>query len=407
MSECLSANEILAKVTGTTPPDDQLRIDAHLKECTKCKQHVEECERTFFRSTLRTTLQVIGIGIMVGGLPVLAFVLASAATLFANVGKAYSYFPSTPVPRWATFNIAPIPEISLIASGMFFAVAMILLGWCVAAIIRPRRVMSAAMLSLGTGTVAGLASFLAGIGWPMVLTLTIVPSLPDMQLLADVRGSERSEPQEATPPDQSDRLLEKYPDLTKVAEKDRSQRLMGKIVADQVTGSYEGMLWGMLFPFALFGLTGFSQGFIAGALLRRGNSRLGSLLPYLEISLPTTMLICAMITSFFFTLVAVRFLSREPPEVWPWLLFFSGWIAAAIFVVAYRWPFWARWSFYLTLEIVLGHLIVGLWTIPPEVNPFADLILAGMGTLVVCGSMVWREFRARRTQTEQQAPVAA
>jgi hypothetical protein len=406
MPECLSANEILAVIAGTMPPDDRLWIDAHLKECDKCKQEVAKGERTFFRSTLRTTLQVIGIGIMVGGLPVLAFVLASAATLFANVGKAYSYFPSTPVRRWATFNIAPIPEISLVASGMFFAVAMLLMGWCVAALIRPRRVMSAAMLSLGTGTVAGLASFLAGIGWPMVLTLTIVPSLPDMQLLGDVRG-QPSEAAEATPADQPDRLLEKYPDLTKVAEKDRPQRLMSKIIADQVTGSYEGMLWGMLFPFALFGLTGLMQGFISGALLVRGDSRLGSLLPYLEISLPTTMLISAMITSFFFTIVAVRFLSREPPDVLPWLLFFCGWMAVAIFVVAYRWPFWARWSFYLTLEIVLGHVIVGLWTIPPEVNEFADLILVGVGTLVVCASMGWREFRARRTHTEQQAPVAA
>src|SRR5262249_49708107 len=169
MSDCLSTTEVIAYLSGTTPSANRPRLKEHLEVCEACKQQVAQSERVLFRSSLRTTLWIIGIGMFVGGPAVLGFSLAAMADFFAAIGKAYAHFPSVPVSRLATADLGPIPTISWVSCVCLAMIAMFGMGWLVAAIVRPRRIVSSAALVMSTGIVAGLAAYLLGFGWAIVI----------------------------------------------------------------------------------------------------------------------------------------------------------------------------------------------------------------------------------------------
>jgi hypothetical protein len=406
-SNCLSTPEIIAQLTGTTPPDDRPRIASHLTECAQCRQQITQGQHALFRSYLRTTLWIIGIGVFVGGPAVLGFSIACVAKLLDNLGKVYSHFPSVAAPLLATSSLEPIPTLSLVACGLFAAISWYAMGWFVAAIVRPSGIISCAALSLFTGLIAGITAYAGGLGWAMGITLAILPSLDDMKVLAD--GYERhqhpatAEASQEPKPHPQEQLVEKYPDLTEVQEKDRAGYLFGKIVADQVVGSYAGIIWGIILALGFYGLTGLAQGVIGGYLRRRGDSWYGSLLPYFELSLPASLLCSIGVLSLVIVVVLSRGLREFEVPRWGWSVFFAAWLVVAAFAVAYRWPFWARWGFYSAWFVALGHLLMDLWTIPDEISPLIDVAIMGVGLLLAMAGLAWKIVRRRLDSVPAQA----
>src|SRR5262249_49769184 len=119
--------------------------------------------------------------------------------------------------------------------------------------------------------------------------------LRDLSEAAWVAPAPKEEPPdraEKTPPQALDRLLERYPDLREVPVEERGRVLHSKILLDLMTGIPPGLWLGALYVLLMGVLACTIQVMAAGPLLRRPGSRWAVLPPYLEVAIPSTVLIC-------------------------------------------------------------------------------------------------------------------
>jgi hypothetical protein len=196
------------------------------------------------------------------------------------------------------------------------------------------------------------------VGWYFINLTAVWPVQADLELLSRAAWEEPTPPgKEPDPagqprPQPSDELLEKYPDLRAVSPAERGRVLAKKITADLMAGIPLGICFGALFVLAVAVPVYTTQVIAAGPLVRRQGPRFAVLLPYVEVSVPATVLFVLAFSStvehYFnirlqlwhlalFVLLGLVLIGTRCG--WPWplrLLLHAGWLWSAGMVVL-RW----------------------------------------------------------------------
>jgi hypothetical protein len=377
MSECLTTAEIVRLATDTSSPAEKARLESHVTECAVCKQELHRLQHSWVRKNLRAALWIVLVGFICGGPAILGFAVGAIATLLKNVSISYDKFPSLDRPWLASVpTLGEVPVPVLFTLGFLAFVISGGMGLFIAWILRPRSAGGDTAVGLLTGLVAGVTCYTMSLGWAVTLAMTTVVSLPDLQLLAD--GYETREPAPvkdaaAKPkPHPQDVLIgkDKYPDLEKLPELERAKALFSKIVAENVVGSFNAIWIGMLMALVLFPISGICQTASAGYLIRRGDPWYQIILPYIELSIPTTWLAFALssvVLPFVMQPMGLRLL--QPLSL----------TAVAILGVTVRWPWLVRYSFY-TGWFFASTRIVGQPPLPWYIDVIAYLVA---GTILV------------------------
>src|SRR5207253_9772590 len=139
-------------------------------------------------------------------------------------------------PPWLATHWAPAPWLRAVA-GAFSILVVGSMGLWLTWLVRPRDRTADLLTGLASGLIAGIAAFLCGVGWAVVLALVVVPSLPDIFLFDKAVAEKAAVP--AGPADEVARLdlaevvSLRYPDLRALPPRKRVGAFVGKIVTDQ------------------------------------------------------------------------------------------------------------------------------------------------------------------------------
>jgi hypothetical protein len=213
--------------------------------------------------------------------------LLSFVVLLRNCADTYSHFPSLSRPSLA-IDLSILDEL-LVPLAVIGAVLPFLMGLANYWLVRPRDVWADVSAGITTALASTLSSFAAGIGWAVILAMTVVPSIADLTWFGD--ATRRPAAAQGPLAHPSAVLVEHYPDLADLPADDRGGRFMSKVVADQVTGSAWGVWLGLLLSLATVGGVGFCSTLAAGYLRRRGGSLRTIAVPYLELTVSTSLLL--------------------------------------------------------------------------------------------------------------------
>jgi len=292
------------------------------------------------KDRIRSTFAPLLVGLL-GGSVISGTALLSLVVLLRNCAATYSHFPHLPRP-WLAMDLA-LPGWLLVPLAVLGMVLPFAMGLATVWLARPRDVWDDVSAGLTTALASTLSSFAAGIGWAVILAMTIVPSIADLTWFGQATRQPAAGPGHAPHP--SAVLVEHYPDLADVPADERGGRFMAKIVSDQVMGSAWGIWLGLLTALATCGTLGFCGTLAAGYLWRRGDSLRGLVLPYLELTVSSTLLVGLLLRE---ALVG-RTLGREIPHgvLVLWLALLT---AVVVIGVVQRW----RWPLRLTLAITWG-----------------------------------------------------
>jgi hypothetical protein len=216
---------------------------------------------------------------------------------------------------------------------------------------------------------ATLSAFAAGIGWPVVLALVVVPSIADLTTLSEPQASEAA--------------AQRYPDLSQVEPVKRSERLMPKIVADQIAGGANAVWVGLLIAGLTAGSHTLVGSFAAGYLRRRGETVRSGVLPYVELTLPPTLAL-ALVASTVLTPAWQVIIGKNPFAI-GWTSLFALATGAALIVVAvvYQWPGWLRLCLGLTWYLVLIQAKSTMipWALPVIAAALTGVLVARAGVV--------------------------
>jgi hypothetical protein len=253
----------------------------------------------WLRKNIRAAVWTVAIGLLCGGLGSVMMSLPIMGRLLLTAGETYAKFPSLQPPWLLRFGFQA-PESEWMAFGLTLRgwlviptlvlppVLLFLMGPLTVWLVRPRDWWSDLGAGLATGLSAGLWAFVLSIGWAVVMALTVVVSLTDLGLLGKaIDGDARR----AQPPGHpSDVLVAKYPDLAELPEEQRGHALTLKIVADAVVGSALAIWIGVGMCLGLGAGAGICQTLAAGYLRRTRTGLAPMFFPYLELTVPATML---------------------------------------------------------------------------------------------------------------------
>jgi hypothetical protein len=208
------------------------------------------------------------------------------AVLLRNAAQTYDKYPR--VQRsWLVTSIDLPIGVVLVCFVVGFGVPMFM-GLCNVLIARPRNRWEDAQAGITSGMASTLASLAAGLGWAVVLAMTVVPSIGDLTVLSD---SVRMPVKSAVEGHPSDKLVAAYPDLQATAPEERGGSFFAKIVADQVVGSAFAVWLGIGIALGSCGLVALCGTLAAGYLVRRGDNLRAIVLPYLELTLSCSVLL--------------------------------------------------------------------------------------------------------------------
>lgn len=232
----------------------------------------------WLRRNVRGVVWTTVVDILGGGIGTMLISLQNVDLLVRNGQSTYQSFATLEPPAVLRYW----PELP----GWFFPIGFVFgcvltlgMGPAVIALTRPRHSWNDLTLGLATGFVGGVTSFLTGLGWAVVLALSIVVSIADLRLFSQATRVT------VAPKHASDVLADRYPDLKEVAPSKRGELFMGKIVSDQVTGSLTGIWIGMLLSLGVVGGGATVETLVAGYLWRRSGRFWYCVVPYLEIML--------------------------------------------------------------------------------------------------------------------------
>jgi tRNA A-37 threonylcarbamoyl transferase component Bud32 len=329
----------------------------------------------WLRKNVRTTLWPLVIGLVCGGLAILApfnvlrLIMQNGAVLYER------HFPDLAPPLLAVAGPNPTWLLPLGALGML---AWILMGWLAVRLVQPRDTLGDLAAGLATGMVAGVVMFIGAVSWILLLRFALVPSLADLDLLA--RAADRPH---------ADALLEAYPDLRSAPAEQRGKLLADKIACDLALRLPLGIWFGTILVATVFGLFGMAQALAAGYLRRRGEGR-NNLLPYLELVVPCYMLIQEVGVMFILPLLNVSIAAhdelnpaslagRAVPRAAIWfgvttMLFKLVLVGVAFTGVFRRWPGPLRAALYVVWLTAVLHVVEG---------PLPWYVYAASGVLVV------------------------
>jgi ABC-type amino acid transport system permease subunit len=294
--------------------------------------------RSWWRENLRTAGRTLALGLTFGVL------LGVLVWFFVNpdmvrLAGTYDRLPSVPRP-WIVD--APIlPSWGQQAGIVLLAVLLGGMGFVTAVVVRPTTRHAAVAAGLAVGFTSAIVAFTLSWGWGPLSAKTILPAWDDLAILSDAAFT-RAGPGEPHP---SDRLLEKYPDLQKVPERDRGNVLLGKIIGDMFTGLLAGLWWGIFL--SLFGclVTAVIGTVAAFSLLGRHGSVRATLIPYTELATTATTLVVLVL---YYGIAPLAGAGIVMPEI--------GWLAAMLGTCSLgAVAIWRRWP-------VLGRVFVhGAW----------------------------------------------
>jgi hypothetical protein len=212
--------------------------------------------------------------------------LQSMAVLLRNVAQTYDKYPR--VPRsWLVTSIDLPMGVLLVCFVVGLGVPLFM-GLSNVLITRPRNRWEDVQAGITSGLASTLASLAAGLGWAVVLAMTVVPSINDLTVLSD---SVRMPVKSAVEDHPSDKLVAAYPDLQATAPEERGGSFFAKIVADQVVGSAFAVWLGIGIALGSCGLLALCGTLAAGYLVRRGDGLRAIVLPYLELTLSCSVLL--------------------------------------------------------------------------------------------------------------------
>jgi hypothetical protein len=275
-----TALEVLAEPPA--PPSAHNReVDRDLEAiCLKCLARPPSAARlvwTWLRANVRVTLWPVLIGGVCGGLAAMLPFLVLRAVMKNGADVYARSFPSLAPPALA-LDTAPDSWLfaALAAVGM---TAQLSMGWLTVRFVRPKDAWGDLGAGLATGMVAGVGALVKTVLWVVLLRFALVPSLGDLDLLA-----------RASRPHAADVLAEAYPDLRDVPADERGKVLADKIACDVALHLPLGIWFGMVVAATGFSLFAMGQALAAGYLRRRGDSG-AAFLPYVELVVPSFMLI--------------------------------------------------------------------------------------------------------------------
>ncbi len=215
-------------------------------------------------------------------------------TLDAVTPGGYGRLPSLDPPRLAV--AWPVPR--WLRHAIFWATAAAgsTAGLVTARLVRPKSRAADAAAGAITGFLCGATVCTLSIGWNFINLTAAWPVQADLDLLSRAAWAEPT-PRGQAPdrpgrprPRPADQLLERYPDLRAVPAAERGRVLSKKITADFMAGVPPGIWFGALFVLGVAVPVFTTQAMVAGPLLRRRGPSPAVLLPYLEVSVPATLL---------------------------------------------------------------------------------------------------------------------
>ncbi len=228
--------------------------------------------------------------------------LSRAHWLLSDHRDLYARMPSLPpsiltgisrIPAWVSLAV-------ILPMGLFTS----FIGLFVVLLVRPKNRAAAIAAGAATGLLCGIASFAFGLGWVFLAATTLYPaSQPDsdLTLLSKTAWIEPG-PKPAMPrtdgkrrPDAAERLLKKYPDLPQIPPGDRGRLLYYKIKVDFMEGIPLGIWFGLVTCLVSCVVISVAETLAANSLLRRLGQPRAVIWPYIELAIPGTFLIMALV----------------------------------------------------------------------------------------------------------------
>jgi hypothetical protein len=165
-----------------------------------------------------------------------------------------------------------------------------------------------------------VTALLMTVGWATVASQTVAPTQDALRVLLE--SYERT--------DGPERLAVAYPALRGFPEAEQRRLLCDKLLADMIVGIPRGIWLGTLFTLAAFVAYGAYGATMAGDLLRLAGTRNGTLLRYLQATVPAALLVLLSYMHLFF----------PDPGQWrgPTVLLFVALTILAAAGVRQRWP---------------------------------------------------------------------
>jgi hypothetical protein len=287
-----------------------------------------------------------------------------------NMAATYANYPSLPRP-WLAMSLQLPAWVELLAVLLGVA-APVAMGLFTVWLVRPHDRWADLSAGLTTALAATLSSFAAGLGWPILLALVVVPSINDLTVVCNtVRTPTLGETGETAHPSQA--LVERYPDLERVSTDERGPMFMPKIVSDQIVGSIYGIWLGILLALLSCGGLALAGTLAAGYLLRRGDRPRAALLPYLELTLSGTGAV-VMLASALLAPVGSTFLDGAPWSTVFLLLLVTGFVTLG---VMQRWPWLLRLALAFVWVLLFAQAGGRLpWRLAGPIYVFTAFLLA-------------------------------
>jgi predicted Ser/Thr protein kinase len=265
---------------------------------------------------------------LVGGVAV--GLVCSCLTWAEAVGRklqrahdVYALFPSERTPRVLAY---PISDLAMTAIELSAFVAVVVLLFLFAALVRAKNRSADLAAGLIAGTCTSVTFFATSFGWWAVLSTALVPAKAELDLIA-ANDAE---------------LIKRHPDLAKMTPEQRREAVVAKAYFDINLAIPKGVLKGLVLSVALLVPGTVALYALAGRALRRG-STLTALARYAELAVP---IIAFHKYGFILGQRVVLYdgMSPEHPEVYGVLLIQS----VLIVLAAVRgWPLWLRVPLFL------------------------------------------------------------
>ncbi len=312
--------------------------------------------RVWLRQNFGAAGWTVAIGLGFGLLAGLMCWQVTIAPLLSPSAAAYARLPGVDAPQLAFAGEMPQG-----VKKTLFLLTIVLssaLGLVIVLLVRPKNRAADVAAGTVTGLIGAVTAFSVSYGWLGVAMSTVLAADGDLRLVSEAALAPDARRDNSSP---SDRLLEKYPDLRDVPAGERGQLFYHKIRADLMAHIPFGIWTGMLFVLVLYETVCVGGTLAASTLLRRYRRVRAVILPYLEFTVPATLL-CSIGISFltapYFHRVTGGMLGAplSSGSVWHLLLFLL--LGLTITGVLRGWPWLARLSLQAGWVFAVAMLIL-------------------------------------------------
>ncbi|WP_439627036.1 protein kinase domain-containing protein [Gemmata sp.] len=351
----------------------------------------------WLRHNSRAAVWVSLIGVVWGVCgPQLPIVLATLGTMMHGAADAAARFPGADPPwllrvRWA------VPPGAFVAVLAVSAALHLLVGMATHLATRSGDRDARLGWAAAAGLIAGVLAFTLYIGPAAVIATAVVPAIGDLDLLAEA-SARNAPPAGATGPT-PDRVLEQYPELAAVPERDRGRLLRGRVLVANIVGVYEGLVLGMVLTLAYAMPVAVGGTLLAAAVVRRTGSPAAALVPYLEVSMAVSVGWLDLVILLLDASGSIRLRG----------IGFEGWVMTVFLLTAPPWVVLRGWQLrdrWRTYGLGMGAVILlDLWTSDPEAH-VAGARWAGLAAFALVAAATARRWWRAAPVPPPHAPHA-